>query len=199
MSSLYSYGSSSVNVSGGEVNHLKSRDLSTVYISGGAISDLSAEDSSTVTFGARDFRLGDGLTLNGELVLGTGLLSGEWLDGTRWVVDIGSNDPTATILAVLQAVTNGEPGDLNGDGFVGGDDLDIVRSFWGQSVTPGNKLHGDPSEDGFVGGDDLDEVRAHWGEGTPPMAEVPEPASFILLTMGTLALLVHSWRKRRCL
>ena len=198
MSSLYSYGSSSVNVSGGEVNHLKSRDLSTVYISGGAISDLSAEDSSTVTFGARDFRFGDGLTLNGELVLGTGLLSGEWLDGTRWVVDIGLNDPTATILAVLQSVTNGEPGDLNDDGFVSGDDLDIVRSFWGQSVTPGSKLHGDPSGDGLVGGDDLDEVRAHWGEGTtPPNAEVPEPSTFILLTMGTLALLAYTWRKRR--
>ena len=81
------------------------------------------------------------------------------------------------------------PGDLNGDGFVGGGDLDIVRSFWGQSVTPGNLLHGDPSGDGFVGGDDLDEVRAHWGEGTPPNA-VPEPSTLIL------CLLAIGWRRR---
>ena len=81
------------------------------------------------------------------------------------------------------------PGDLNGDGFVGGADLDIVRSFWGQDVTPGNKLHGDPSGDGFVGGDDLDEVRAHWGEGTPPATgTVPEPAGLMLI-LGVIPIL----------
>ena len=82
----------------------------------------------------------------------------------------------------LRAISGLIPGDLNGDGFVGGDDLDIVRSFWGQAVTPGNKLHGDPSGDGFVGGDDLDEVRAHWGEGTPPTSgDVAEPSTMALL------------------
>ena len=78
-------------------------------------------------------------------------------------------------------------GDLDGDGFVGGSDLDIIRSFWGQAVTPGNLLHGDPSGDGFVGGDDLDILRAHWGEGTPPGA-APEPSTWI----GLLGLLTAS-------
>ena len=88
-----------------------------------------------------------------------------------------------------------QPGDLNGDGFVGGADLDIVRSFWGQTVTPGNLLHGDPSGDGFVAGDDLDEVRAHWGEGTPPAADaVPEPTFWsMLLGLG----LARAIRRRR--
>ena len=85
------------------------------------------------------------------------------------------------------------PGDLDGDGFVGGNDLDIVRSFWGQFVTEGNKLHGDPSGDGFVGGADLDEVRAHWGEGTPPApVDVPEPSILVLLG-GLLGLAF--WRR----
>ena len=87
-------------------------------------------------------------------------------------------------------------GDLDGDGFVGGSDLDIIRNFWGQAVTPGSKLHGDPSGDGFVGGDDLDEVRAHWGEGTPPMA-VPEPSTIILSLLGALVLAVGWWQRRR--
>ena len=77
-------------------------------------------------------------------------------------------------------------GDLNDDGFVGGDDLDIVRSFWGQNVTPGDPLMGDPSGDGFVGGDDLDIVRGNWGQGTPPApASVPEPG-FPLLALSLL-------------
>ena len=87
------------------------------------------------------------------------------------------------------------PGDLNGDGFVGGDDLDIVRSFWGQTVTPGNRFQGDPSGDGYVGGDDLDEVRAHWGEGTPPASRVvPEPSSAAIL-LGMVGWLTY---RRRC-
>lgn len=85
-------------------------------------------------------------------------------------------------------------GDLNDDGFVGGDDLDIVRSFWGQAVAPGDMLQGDPSGDGFVGGDDLDIVRSHWGEGTPPApaVEVPEPATWAML-LG-LVLFGLAWR-----
>jgi len=88
------------------------------------------------------------------------------------------------------------PGDLNDDGFVGGDDLDIVRSFWGQNVPAGDLLSGDPSEDGFVGGDDLDIVRANWGQGTPPSpSAVPEPTSVILLVTAGLVLL--GWIRHR--
>ena len=87
-------------------------------------------------------------------------------------------------------------GDLDDDGFVGGSDLDIIRSFWGQTVTPGNKLHGDPSGDGECAGDDLDLVRAHWGEGTPPgPAGVPEPSALILLASGVIGVLLA--RRRR--
>lgn len=69
-------------------------------------------------------------------------------------------------------------GDLNGDGFVGTEDLDIIRANWGRSdVAPGNALLGDPSGDGAVGTPDLDIVRANWGSGaakpagTTPLGE----------------------------
>ena len=184
--------SSTVNICGGSVGDLRPNDENTTYITGGLVDSLFTDDYCTVTLGAREFRFGSGLTLDGERLLGTGELSGEWFDGTRWTIDITGNPSSATILAVI-----GLPrGDMNRDGFVGGADLDIVRSFWGQTVTAGNLLHGgDPSGDGFVGGDDLDEVRAHWGEGTPPMAEVPEPSTLALLSM---ALFTYTWRKRRC-
>ena len=102
---------------------------------------------------------------------------------------------------VLDAIGASLAGDLDGDGFVGGADLDIIRSFWGQTVTAGNKLHGDPSGDGFVGGDDLDEVRANWGEGTPPESKaVPEPSlGLIGLQLYALAMTVGArrWRRQR--
>ncbi len=83
-------------------------------------------------------------------------------------------------------------GDLNGDGFVGIDDLNIVLGNWNQNVPPANPL-ADPSGDGFVGIDDLNAVLGNWNAGLPPSAEassaVPEPGAISILTIGSLILL----------
>ena len=76
----------------------------------------------------------------------------------------------------------GIDGDLDGDGYVGSADLDIVRSNWGATVTPGDSA--DPSGDGTVGSADLDIVRGNWGQGTAPAAAVPEPSILVLLLVG---------------
>ncbi len=83
------------------------------------------------------------------------------------------------------------PGDLNFDGFVGLDDLDLILSNWNQTVTPGDTFMGDPSGDGYVGLDDLDTVLNNWNAGTPPAHQIltiPEPASItgLLLIISTL-------------
>ena len=80
--------------------------------------------------------------------------------------------------------------DLNGDGFVGIDDLNIVLSNWNQNVPPAD-ARADPSGDGFVGIDDLNEVLSHWNAGTPPIgqASIPEPGTLMLVTcVGGLGL-----------
>ena len=91
---------------------------------------------------------------------------------------------------ILRATYTGSlVGDLNGDGFVGLDDLDIVLGNWNQNVTTGDLLAGDPSGDGFVGLDDLDIILNNWNAGTPPVnnANIPEPgAASILLTSALL-------------
>ena len=62
------------------------------------MANLSALHFSTVTLNVHDFRLGVGLTLDGERLLGTGTLSGEWADSTpRWEMAIHNNDPGANI------------------------------------------------------------------------------------------------------
>jgi subtilisin-like proprotein convertase family protein len=63
-------------------------------------------------------------------------------------------------------------GDMNSDGFVGIEDLNIVLGNWNQAVTPGDLLFGDPTGDGFVGIGDLNVVLGNWNAGTPPLAEV---------------------------
>ncbi len=84
-------------------------------------------------------------------------------------------------------------GDLNGDGFVGIDDLNIVLGNWNQSVTAGDPTAGDPSGDGFVGIDDLNTVLGDWNTGAPPKIELPpnlpEPGSLSLIGLGGLMVL----------
>jgi len=98
-------------------------------------------------------------------------------------------DPIAPTLVLTFADAVDLPGDLNGDGFVGIDDLNIVLGNWNQNVPPANPL-ADPSGDGFVGIDDLNEVLGNWNTGTPPAAAaaVPEPSAIALLSLGALGL-----------
>ncbi len=87
-------------------------------------------------------------------------------------------------------------GDLDFDGFVGIDDLNVVLGNWNTSVTPGNPLFGDTSGDGFVGIDDLNAVLSNWNAGVPPSdgpTQIPEPAVVWLIGPGLLGLL----RRRR--
>lgn len=86
---------------------------------------------------------------------------------------------------VLDILETALTGDFNGDGFVGQDDLNILLTYWGQTVSAGNPFRGDGNDDGFVGQDDLNLILSNWGEGSPAnFTLVPEPG------MGTLALLL---------
>lgn len=97
-------------------------------------------------------------------------------------------------------------GDLNFDGFVGIEDLNVVLSNWNENVDHGDWTQGDisgfiqdadtgrasgmPGGDGFVGIEDLNAVLSNWNTGTPPTVDslVPEPTSLVLLAAGAGAL-----------
>jgi len=94
-------------------------------------------------------------------------------------------DSAQALLDEVNGVFTAKAGDLDGDGFVGVADLNVVLGNWNQNVTPGDWLLGDPTGDGFVGIADLGVVLGNWNTGTPPGgAVVPEPGSLILLTCG---------------
>lgn len=65
--------------------------------------------------------------------------------------------------------------DLNGDGFIGIGDLDIILASWGDAVPAGSA--GDVDMDGQVDQADLDLVIDRWGSGSLAGVTVPEPAS----------------------
>jgi hypothetical protein len=93
------------DISGGSVGFLIASQFSVVDISGGSVAYFEADDGSSTTFYGRDFHLGTGLTLDGNRVLGTGVLGGEWFDGTPWTTEITNHDPGATILLVPEPAT----------------------------------------------------------------------------------------------
>ncbi len=92
-------------------------------------------------------------------------------------------------------------GDLNGDGFVGIDDLGIVLSNWNQNVPPADPL-ADPSGDNFVGIDDLNLVLANWNAGTPPgislaSSSIPEPTAPVVMGLACVSALTRRGKSRR--
>ena len=106
--------------------------------------------------------------------------------------------------------------DLNGDHFVGADDLNIVRSYWNQEVPAGDLSQGDISGDGYVGSADLDIIRSNWNRTGPAyyfdrpytanadsseaggsvVGTVPEPSVLLFITMGAAAVLGLRRRKK---
>lgn len=86
-------------------------------------------------------------------------------------------------------------GDLDGDGEVGGSDLELVLDRFGLNVTPGSWLQGDTNGDGVISMDDVDNILAKWTQGPPPASvAVPEPTSLLLIGGAMLA---TTMRRRR--
>ncbi len=107
----------------------------------------------------------------------------------------GTFDVQYTTTSVILSL-NALLGDLNADGFIGLDDLDIVLLNWNQSVTPWDLSSGDTTGDGYVGLDDLDLILSHWNQGTPPSDSttiIPEPNTLSLL----FAVMISASTKRR--
>ena len=78
----------------------------------------------------------------------------------------------AALLIVMVHPAQGFVGDVNGDGFVGALDVDIILLDWPNA--PPNDPRADPSGDGAVGQDDLDMVQADWGQGVRlPLTATP--------------------------
>jgi hypothetical protein len=97
---LYAYNSSAVDITGGSVSSFTATGSSVVDISGGSVSSLEASGDSVVTFYGQNFSVGVGLLLFGDRLVGKGILSGEWMDGTPWSVNIKADVFTATILVI---------------------------------------------------------------------------------------------------
>ncbi|XAL98325.1 PEP-CTERM sorting domain-containing protein [Phycisphaeraceae bacterium D3-23] len=103
----------------------------------------------------------------------------------------GLSEPQTLTVRYIDDV--GISGDLNGDGFVGVADLDIILAYWGQTVATGALIHGDAIADGFVNSADLQNVVNNWSNGTPPDTNIPEPGTALALA-GLSGLLL---RRRR--
>jgi FG-GAP repeat protein len=110
--------------------------------------------------------------------------------GARFGRDTVTNSGVAFISDMTFALQHVD-GDLNGDGFVGIDDLNLILTNWNQNVTPGDFSAGDLSGNGIVNIVDLNIVLNNWNEGTTASAQtiaaVPEPTAGMLLLVAGLA------------
>jgi hypothetical protein len=122
-SSITAWGNSTVNIFGGHTKYLNAYSANTINISGGVIENFDVTQNSIVEMtGALiermkvsgdciiklhgyDFELGNGLWLDGNRLMGTGMLGGKWLDGVSWNTEIVWNYEPANILLVPEPTT----------------------------------------------------------------------------------------------
>ena len=105
-----------------------------------------------------------------------------WGNGAYRLTEVEDNTDFYNILT-----DPGLTGDLNGDGFVGIDDLNIILGQWNSDGS--GDPRSDPIGDAFVGLTDVNQVLANWNNGTPPSAaSVPEPASAMVFLTTSIAL-----------
>jgi len=89
------------------------------------------------------------------------------------------------------------PGDLDGDGFIGIIDMNIILSVWNSdgSLDPRADINGD----GYVGIDDLNTVLGNWNAGTPPSIhdDIPEPSTLLLVLISGVIVICRLGRVRQ--
>ncbi len=85
-------------------------------------------------------------------------------------------------------------GDVNSDGFVGIEDMNVILGNWNQNVPVGSRIHGDIAGvgDGFIGISDLNVVLGNWNAATPPATPAPEPTALTLCALGIMLITVRS-------
>jgi len=152
-----------------------------VYAASTTITMPAANTEITATYSQVSYALtvnsgsGDGSYSAGEIVAisadpaPTSMIFKAWAGDTEAIAGVAEPDTTVTMPGadVTVTATYGWPGDLNGDGFVGQTDLDIVLDNWGLNQPPADP-RADPSGDGFIGQTDLDYVLQDWGKGSQP-------------------------------
>ena len=121
-----------------------------------------------------------------------GLCLGEQLDNDNdyslLMISDGDGTPNESLYALrLSGDISILSGDVDGDGFVDGSDLNTIVSNWG--LTGATRAQGDLTGEGKVGGLDYNQVLSNWGAGTPPTETIPEPATLGLLLVGGAVLL----------
>ncbi|GAB4108523.1 MAG: hypothetical protein Kow00105_15800 [Phycisphaeraceae bacterium] len=134
---------------------------------------------SPADYDAGDGILGESITLDSIVFTGAS-------DSVVFLDDIFYQPPTVGPPLPI-------PGDIDGDGFVGITDLNILLTNWNLSVPKGDTSQGDLAGegDGFVGIDDLNFLLSLWNTGSPPAMAfaIPEPSGLLMGLPIVLSLL----------
>jgi hypothetical protein len=111
-----------------------------------------------------------------------------------------SVDPTSILIRHTRI------GDANLDGVVNDDDVTIVGAVYAPGVPNASWANGDFDYNGFVDDDDVTLLGALYNPGLPPIpapdagsgvAAVPEPSTWLMLTLGGLGAGLFGWRRRK--
>ena len=103
------------------------------------------------------------------------------------------------VLVTSHAVGSQLLGDLDENGIVDGEDLNLALFGWDQdgATLPSEWVHMRPADGVAVGVEELNKVLFTWAETFPSTASVPEPATIALGAISLLMLVASQTRRRR--
>ncbi len=142
-----------------------------------------------------DGQLNNGIALTTSGGTPTGA---HWYTSLEYADGVGGTYGLAPFVELNYIPVSGPgPPDMNGDGNVDSGDAFLLRDQWGETEDDGTTwVFEDYDLDGdlIIGLGDFDIVKANWYI-APGAASVPEPGSLVMLSLGSLVLLVL---RRRC-
>jgi hypothetical protein len=149
------------------------------------------------SYGEYGFAFNVTVRFAGGLTVTTGPLIDAFAVSDSNLGNFAANAPDAQQDAATLAIYKAGMADVSFDGIVNAQDIAVMASHWLQTGSIG-QLPGDANRDGIVNAQDLALIATNWegisGGGAGAAAAVPEPATIVLVVVGTLALV--AWRRR---
>lgn len=104
---LTTLGTATATITGGQVDNLYVANNGSMNVGAGVIGTITASGHGIITLEGYDFRTTGGLSLQGNKLIGSGVLTGRWFgaDNSSWSINVSDHPSTSSIIVTPEPAT----------------------------------------------------------------------------------------------